>query len=90
MCVALPRLRPATGPEALAMQYLTVAHRFARAPQGQQQGFVDVRGEASAGVGEDDPEYPGRHGQSAVDRGAGQAAERGDRLSIESDAEPSR
>lgn len=34
----IDRLWPATGPEALAMQQLAVAHRFAPAPRGRQQG----------------------------------------------------
>lgn len=37
VCAAINRLRPATGPEALAM---AEAHRFAQALAGEQQGFV--------------------------------------------------
>lgn len=90
MRAAIDRLRPATGPEALAMQYLADARRFMQASPGQLQGFVDMRRLASDDAGDDDPEFPGRHGQSSVAHGAEPAAEGDDRLSIDADAEPER
>lgn len=66
-CAAIGRLRPATGPEAVAMQHLAEAHRFAQAPAGEQQGFVAAHRASGDDAGDDDVgEAPTQHGLSSV------------------------
>ena len=64
VCVATDRLRPCTAAEALAYEYLSRHHdggvgRYAPEP-GQQQSFVDERGNGQQDTQPPVAEYPSR------------------------------